>query len=102
MIKKMKDLKPKVEILLRKNPRCRDSDSILFATMYFIEIGEVNLKNMNGFDLLKIISEDRLPSYDTIARVRRKLQNEDESLRGESYNERHNLETEVRTNINSI
>jgi hypothetical protein len=102
MINKMKNLKPKVEEILRKNMRCRDSDSILYSTLLYFEIGAERLKSMSGYELLGVIAEDRYPSYDTIARVRRKLQNEDETLRGKSYNERHNLEAEVRTNISSL
>jgi hypothetical protein len=102
MINKMKNLKPKVESILRQNMRCRDSDSILYATLLYYEMGDERLHSMSGYELLKVISEDVYPSYDTIARVRRKLQNEDESLRGKNYNERHHLEAEVRTNISSL
>jgi hypothetical protein len=102
MINKMKTLKPKVESILRHNKRCRDSDSILYANLLYFEIGEEELAMMTALQLLQVISEDKYPSYDTIARVRRKLQSEDETLRGKNYNERHHLEAEVRTNISSL
>lgn len=98
----MKNLKPKVEEILSRNTRCRDSDSILYSTLLYHEIGIDRLQSMDGFELLKLISQDKYPSYDTIARVRRKLQEENEHLRGESYRERHNQEADVRARISEL
>ena len=49
---------------------------------------ELNL--MSASDLMIMISNDELPSGSTIRRIRRKLQEKDESLRGEKWDTRHN------------
>ena len=95
-IEKIKSIKNEV---LRPS---RDSDDKLVCNIWFHQIGKAQIDQMTAMELLKVISEGKLPSYDNITRARRKLQEDNEHLRGTSYKERHNQEAIVRSKISSI
>lgn len=99
----LKDVKTKVEELLINNPNTRDSDNLLVATFYFYEIGgKDKLMNTSAYDFLKEMSAGRLTSFESISRARRKLQEQNPSLRGKSYNEKQELSKEIRENIKNL
>jgi hypothetical protein len=51
-------------------------------------------------DFLQLYAKNQIPQADVITRARRKVQEENPELRGELYNERHQLKEEVKNNIN--
>lgn len=98
-VEKINTLKSSVKKMLIKSPASRDSDDKLVCNIWHGLLKE-KIKDMTAIELLKVISEGVLPSYDNISRARRKIQEENASLRGDNYKERHNEETDVRHKIN--
>ena len=84
-----------VEKLLRENDMYKNSDEKLWCRVIMDVVGGTGiLKAMSAYELLVKYSKEELPSYDSVSRVRRKLQNENKELRGEKYNARlKNVET---------
>lgn len=99
MIKKLKSLENEVADLLLRYPPYRDNDAKLVSAVYFTRIGQDKLDRMSGLELLVLISQGGLPFPDHITRVRRRLQEKNENLRGVSYKKRHGLADDVRKNI---
>jgi len=96
----MKNIKGKVEHLLKTVPHLRDDDFKLIATYWWHEMGKEKTELMTGFDFLDTFSRGKLTSEKSIVRVRAKLQEEQESLRGKSYRSRASQQDEIRKNIN--
>ena len=97
----MKSVKDKVKYLLTNIPHLRDNDNKLIATIYYNEIGKPKLELMTGMDFLKYFSEGRLPSAESIRRVRCILQASHPELRGITYNERQTEGKAVSQKINT-
>lgn len=103
MIEKMIKIKDDVRELLVKYPKYRDSDARLIAAFYYKKYGKDNaFQNMTAFEFLKLFANSEYVLPDAITRVRRKLQEEDKSLRGEKYKSRHTEEEDVRLNIHNL
>jgi hypothetical protein len=83
-----KTVKDKVRFLLQTNPALRDNDMKLIATFYFHEIGKEEIDSMNAYDLLTKISSSKMTNFESIRRLRMKLQQHDEELRGSEYKNR--------------
>ena len=72
----LKTIEAKVEYLLEKYPHTRDSDKSLLTNLY------VMFYKVNIFDpFTDILFNDELPTYDTVSRARRKVQERREDLR---------------------
>lgn len=85
----LKNTKNAVEKQLKLNPKFRDSDSKLVATIWWLEIIEkMSISKMSAIDLLKVIGNKKVTSWSSITRVRRKLQEINPELRGEKYQKR--------------
>jgi len=99
----LKDVKSKVEELLKNNPNTRDSDNLLVATYYFYEEGgKEALQNKTAYEFLKNMSSGKLTSFESISRARRKIQEQNPYLRGKNYKERQEMSEEVRENIKNL
>lgn len=98
----MKNMKDRVEYLLRKTPRLQDSDNKLVATFWWHEMGKEQTELMTGYDFLEVLSQGKLSSSISIVRVRRKLQEQYPELRGEMYIQRDKESEEVRQNIHKL
>ena len=98
-LKEMKGIKPKVEKLLELKPHLRDDDNSLICNIWFSEVD--NIGDYSAIKFLKIFSEGKLTSPESIRRMRQKLQEENESFRGESYKARHKEKDNITDNINS-
>lgn len=98
----MKNIKGKVEYLLKKTPHLRDDDFKLIATYWWYEMGKEKIEMMSAFDFLDTFSRGTLTSQKSISRVRIKLQDENEDLRGATYNGRAKAEKEIRKNIKGL
>lgn len=102
MINKIKQMKAKVKLLLEEMPHLRDSDERLVCNIWFNQIGKEKLYAMTAMDLLATIAEGKLESTESILRARRKVQEENETLRGKSYNPRKKKQIEITQNINKL
>ena len=85
----MKMVKDRVRLLLEKYPHLRDNDYKLYATFIAFEVGGVdNLNKISGYTLLTDIADGKYTHFESVRRVRAKLQEQDETLRGEVYGKR--------------
>ena len=79
--------KDKIKTLLTKYPRFRDSDNKLIAAYWLEELKRkgLNPDEMSGIEFLHQFADSKITNPETIRRSRAKLQEEDSSLRGETY-----------------
>tara|TARA_R110000803_G_scaffold49503_1_gene102930 strand:- start:3962 stop:4282 length:321 start_codon:yes stop_codon:yes gene_type:complete len=86
--------------LLTEQPYIRDMDNSLLAEIWKKEIAKLeNYENFSATDLLCIISSGKLTSAESITRCRRKIQQENPSLRGQKYKARHKEQIEVKQEL---
>jgi len=85
----MKQVKDRVRLLLEKHPHLRDDDYKLYATFIAYEIGgKDKLKQMSGYALLTDIADGKYVHFESVRRIRQKIQEQEPNLRGENYNKR--------------
>ena len=89
-------LKKKIRTILEKQPSTRDNDNLLIAMIWASETKETFTD-----EFLKQLAYGELTSSESIRRARQKLQEENENLRGELYNERQRKGKEVSQTINN-
>ena len=70
--------------LLTRSKSLRDNTTRLIANVWAVEIGD-KLNELSATDLLKYVAEGKLSSANNIKRIRCKLLQENEHLRGEKY-----------------
>ena len=70
------------------------------ANIWSKHLGDITF--INGEDILKMLANHKLPSYESISRCRRKIQEKKPHLRGEKWNERHGRAKEIRKEIARI
>ena len=85
-------MKTKDEItkLLTNDKRLRDSDAKLIARFWTNELKakNINTKDITAHEFLTMYATNRLHNVEGLTRMRRKVQEENEHLRGEFYQER--------------
>jgi len=93
-----------IEIILVNKPETRDSDSKLIANVWFVEVEKMNkdLSRITGLELLKLLGSGKLAQPETITRIRRKSQEEQEKLRGEKYAKRQEKASKVARNLDHL
>lgn len=91
----------KVEILLTKYPKLRDDDKSLISKIWEVELlkQNINLSETNINMFLSLYVNGSISNPDSILRARRKLQETNEELRGETWEERHKEAQETRQTI---
>lgn len=94
------DVTENVRKLLVKYSRTRDDDMLLVASYYYTYYPK--LVKGSAMDFLKKFSESKLVSSDLITRTRRKLQEHNPELRGTKWAERHQKQTEVKSDLRKI
>ena len=101
-MKTFKSIQKKVMRLLIEKPTLRDDDIKLVSNIWYEQISRTrDIKKMSAFDLLLAMNERELIDYDSITRARRKIQKEDETLRGENYNKRKSFQKNMIKDIYS-
>ena len=100
MLNQINKTKDRVKRLLTRRSELRDNDNRLIAVFWGHEIGATTLENLSALDLLDKIATGQLTAGDTITRARRKVQEENEELRGVKYKARERAAEEVRQGIN--
>lgn len=79
--------------LLNENAKYRDSDKMLCAKIWSMQLGGIErIKQISAYQFFCDYSsnESVLYSQESIGRCRRKLQEENPQLRGKKYNHRQN------------
>jgi|TARA_R100001530_G_scaffold23837_1_gene19413 hypothetical protein len=97
---KIFNLAIEVQRMLKKHPVLRDNDNRLIANIWLRRIPNIN--ELDGKALLKMISQGKLPSFASIVRCRRKVQQEDKTLRGELWEKRHKTAEDIRKSIGTF
>ena len=80
---RLKNMQAKVEYLLKIYPITRDNDEMLICAVYS-RYYNVDMDESFG----KVMSNDKLPSFETIGRCRRKAQEQHPELRGRKDRDR--------------
>jgi hypothetical protein len=91
-----------VKYLLNKYASLRDDDKKLVFNTHALERPEIKSSGYLLSNYIKLIYEDKLTSWDSITRARRKLQEENEHLRGKLWKPRHNKQEEAIKDIANI
>ena len=99
---KIKNVKNKVTNILTHVPESRDNDMKLLAIVWNEECGgKVSTDNMSGFDFLCLLSKGEISNPVSLWRCRQKVQEENESLRGEKWKARQEHSKNVVEEIRS-
>ena len=97
---KMTNILTLVTGFLNKYPPLRDSDERLAANIWYSKIE--NIDRLDAKDLLKLFAQGKLPSYESISRCRRKVQESNPKLRGEKWEARHKGQKKVKNEIKEL
>lgn len=75
-------LEEQVREVLKKDPKARDDDRVLTLDVW------CNVYKVNPWSpICEVMRNKNLPSQESLGRVRRKIQQKDESLRGSKHKE---------------
>lgn len=103
LFEQMKMVKDRVRLLLEKYPHLRDNDYKLYSTFIAFEIGGIDkLKEVTGFTLLTDIANGKYTHFESVRRCRAKLQEQEETLRGENYYKRKKGGDDTSKNIGTL
>lgn len=91
-----------VELLMLKE-EYRDSDEALVVRYWWEESKLlVNFDTMTAKDFFLLYKSQKITPADTITRLRRKAQQMNVNLRGATYKNRHEKESEIVSELNSL
>ena len=90
------DLKDRIKQILVNNPKARESNNVLMASVWNKDIGGGHILD------LAALASGKLTSWDSATRAKRKLQEEHPELRGQSYNLRKAKASKVKKNVNNL
>ena len=94
------DVTANVNTLLTKYSKSKGDEVFLVATYYYTYYR--NRATRSALDFIKAMAEGRLVSSDLITRTRRKLQEHNPELRGTKWKERHQKQTEVKSDLRKV
>lgn len=87
---RLNNLEEMVRETLKRDPKARDDDRILTLDIW------VNVFKVNPYAPVKdVMRNKKLPSQESLGRVRRRIQQVDESLRGTKYKEKIRLNAQA-------
>ena len=95
-------MKNEVKKLLTRYPSLRDNDERLMANIWYKFIGDDTLTYSSGFNVLSMLSKGKLPSYESVSRSRRKIQETNPKLRGEKWIKRQERAKNIKKEIVKI
>ena len=102
MRQKMFSVLDEVSKFLTKYPSLRDNDERLMANIWWKFLGESEIDNMSARDILKRLAKGDLPSYESISRCRRKIQETTPILRGTTWEARHKRQKSVKNELRQL
>ena len=99
--KQNNSIKSRIEKILTKNKESRDNDNKLLVEIWSEDINSRNIndRNINVKQFLKLLADWKLSRFDTIRRLRQKLQEEKPELRGKKYRFRQSYQWDVAEKI---
>ena len=100
MEKKISNLVDRITKLLTIRPHLRDDDRRLICNIWWDSVP--NPKTLTFEDFTSLYVKGKIPESDSITRCRRKVQEEVEELRGESWERRHRLDEVVAEEIREL
>ena len=100
MKNKISNLVNRVTRLLTVESDLRDNDRRLICNIWWKSVA--NPKLLTFEDFIKLYIKGKVPESDSITRCRRKVQEENKDLRGESWDLRHGLEDEIKDELKEI
>ena len=99
---KIKNVKKKVTEVLERHPQSRDNDMSLLAIVWNDELGGKDITDtMSAFELLCLLSKKEISNPVSLWRCRQKVQEENESLRGDKWKARQEHSKNVVEEIRS-
>lgn len=84
--------KQRIADLLQRSDIAKDDDQHLFTLV--LSGLDFDVIKRPAIDLISLTRDNRLPSLDTVSRLRRRVQEENPSLRGKLWDERHGVKIE--------
>ena len=100
MEKKITKLVNRVTGLLTAKSDLRDNDRRLTCNIWWKSVSNPELLMFEDF--INLYIKGKIPESDSITRCRRKIQQENEDLRGESWDLRHGLEDAIKDELREI
>lgn len=82
----MKDYYSEVKRIMTNWPNTQDDDFLLYAV--FIAEGRYVSSNETFYSVMSTAKQRNLPSYESVTRARRKVQESEPALRGKRYSAR--------------
>lgn len=82
----MKNYYDQVRYILNKYPKARDDDYLLWAIFLFMN--NIVKEEEKFYEVITKAKANKLPSYESITRARRKVQEKEPNLRGKAYAQR--------------
>jgi len=93
----LRNNKEKVKHILETYPAARDSDKVLFLKFHeFFNALDAVINHQGYEEFVKLFMGENFPSLDALSRIRRKLQEGHEEIRGQLYYQRRSEQFEVR------
>lgn len=93
----LKELVCKVHAILNENPEARDNDRLLLVEIWVRESAP-----HHTLDFFRELLNGKIAFPDTVTRIRRKLQEKHEDLRGKKWKSRHYKEKDVCSQLQMI
>ena len=96
-------LKDRIRVYLISYPETRENNEVLMSIIWQHETDKfiINSDNHNINPLI-LLKNNKLTSWDSATRAKRKLQEEHPELRGQSYNNRKIKANKVRKDVNNL
>ena len=90
----------KVKELLVANPKYRDNDNAVWSRIVANYLGGLEaVKQMSAYELLSMMTSGELPSFESISRIRRKVQEDCPELRGNYYEVRQDKQGDIKKEL---
>jgi hypothetical protein len=99
ILERLKTVKAKVRALMLKNDRYKDDVKFMVSGFYW---NYYPIQDMTALDFLKGLANGDYPNPDDVARIWRKLLENEPSLRGPNYVERQNKGDKMKTEIHDL
>ncbi len=95
MTTKISNIAITVKTILQKHPKTREDDNLLALKVWAEVEPKLRHKDFTFIEFSSRFLLNEFPSYDSISRARRKLQEEFKELRGMNYRKRQKYTKEV-------
>lgn len=90
----------KVRALMVSDEKYRDNDNALWSRIVANYLGGMEvIKVMSAYELLWKMTEGKLPSFESVSRIRRKVQEDHPELRGNFYDVKQDKQTEIKQEL---